>query len=103
MKHNKWLNSLTPLIILIVIYAIFYPFYFRIKLIKFYQKINNIFNERYYWRETAPHRKLIFHTKLIIPGDVVIYPDQYSGNLYVINAKGDTIFKYIKKKNGKEK
>lgn len=34
---------------------------------------------------------------LYLMGDVVIYPDQFSGNTYVINADGDTIFKYIKR------
>lgn len=34
---------------------------------------------------------------LPLMGDVFIYPDQFSGNTYVINADGDTIFKYIKK------
>lgn len=42
-------------------------------------------------------RYLTGNEGLYLMGDVVIYADQYSGNTYVINAEGDTIFKYIKR------
>lgn len=42
-------------------------------------------------------RYLTGNEGLYLMGDVVIFPDQFSGNTYVINAEGDTIFKYIKR------
>lgn len=39
------------------------------------------------------------YPELYLNRDIVIYPDQFSGNTYIINADGDTIFKYIKGEN----
>jgi len=99
MKYDKWFKLAIYIICITVFVSAFaIPHYYqRVQWTKVYQKINTTYwGKLSYYGEIAELEEV---RKLCLDCNIIVYPDQFSGNTYVINAKGDTIFKYIKRRN----